>query len=434
MPKNHIGFWVLLPIVLSTQLGSGAFFIPTLMSEFGVVGLMSWLYTGMGAVILAIMFALLCSEIPQTGGPHVYIHRAFGHKVGIFSAWSYWVISWFSSSVLLFLISGAINQVFPLSGFESLLIEISVLLIVMYINLFGIKFSGIQSAIFTFLKLFPLVIVCIFGWFFIDFNHYFNTVDVSSFKDFVNYVKSSDNLLGANSYRNFTLASMATLWAFVGVESATTPAENVRNIKKTIMRALFIGEVLVVSVYLISCFVIYGILGQDALLTSTSPYIDVLRVIFSIDSGLLNMLLPLLIVPVCFSSLNTWTLVSGQIAFGAAKSGLLPKVFASTNKHDAPKIAVILSTLPLIPFLVIARNDAFAKKISQFVDFSCGLFFIIYLVSALAFIKIFRKQHLIIGLLSILFCSWIVFSIGIEVVLYSLLIPLTGIFVYRKVR
>jgi amino acid transporter len=126
-------------------------------------------------------------------------------------------------------------------------------------------------------------------------------------------------------------------------------------------------------------------------------------------------------------------LVSGQIAFGAAKGNLFPKIFADTNKHGAPRMAIMLSTLPQIPFLIFSRNESFLQKISQFVDFSCALFFIIYLISAFAFIKIFKKQYLLIGVLSVLFCLWIFMNISIYTFSYSMLIPLSGIFVYRRI-
>lgn len=469
MRKQTIGFWVLLPLILSAQLGSGAFFIPSLIAPFGFAGLLSWIYTGAGAIVIAIMFALLCSEIPQTGGPHVYIQRAFGNRVGFFSAWSYWVVSWLSSTVLLFLISASLNQVFCLSSFESLAIEVSILLVVMFINLFGIRFTGVQNAILTALKLSPIFIVCICGWFFINYDNFFKSNyfvgnDINSFGEFMFFIFSnissifdgksgflssissevssslSGSSLGTNSsfssdvsydefYKFFTLASISTLWAFVGIETATTPAENIKNVRKVILRSLIIGESLVCLIYFVSCFVIYGILGQDALSASASPYVNVLQIIFGLKNATF---LPFLIMPVGIASLNTWTLVSGQIAFGAAKSELFPKFFSKTNRYGAPKLGIILSCVPQIPFLILARKDGFLEKITKFADFSSGFFFIIYFLSAMAFIKIFGKKYIFIGITSILFCLWIIFNLGITSIIYSLLLPLTGLFFYGK--
>ncbi|UFX98344.1 APC family permease [Candidatus Gromoviella agglomerans] len=407
--NRKIGFWALLPIVLSSQLGSGSFFIPSVIAKFGLFGLFSWFYTGLGSIILAIMFGILCVKFPQNGGPHVYIVEAFGKVVGFFSAWSYWVISWLSSCVLLFLVTGSLENIFNFSNFDEFLIQVSILLCITITNLFGVHTSSIQNTVLSFMKFFPIVLVCTLGWFYVDFE---------------NYVVKNNDCSGV--LESFSGGAIATLWAFLGVESGTTPAGEVKDVKKDVFRALVIGQILVCMIYFVSCFVLYGVFGSE-LQNLPTPYVSLLNLIFNMSDNLAKWI-PFLIVPVCVTSFNTWTIVSGQIALGASESNLFPRMFGIRNRYGAPYFAIIMSNLAQIPFLYVASDKVFLSRVTALADFSSSAFFVIYFVCVLAFIKIFRAKYLIVSLLSIMFCMWIFFVVGWKILLQVMVIPLTGVF------
>ena len=42
------------------------------------MSLTGWVLTGVGAMLLAFVFAGLARAYPRTGGPYAYVHRAFG--------------------------------------------------------------------------------------------------------------------------------------------------------------------------------------------------------------------------------------------------------------------------------------------------------------------------------------------------------------------
>jgi len=51
-------------------------------------------FTGIGAMLLALVFANLGRAYPRTGGPYHYARRAFGDFVGFQTAWAYWIAAW----------------------------------------------------------------------------------------------------------------------------------------------------------------------------------------------------------------------------------------------------------------------------------------------------------------------------------------------------
>ena len=99
--QHKIGFWSVLSIVIGSQIGAGIFMNPAILAPYGYVGLAGWAITGGAALCLAIMFSLLCSRFPKTGGPHVYVQSAFGSHVAFFVGWAYWLVSWVSTTVVI---------------------------------------------------------------------------------------------------------------------------------------------------------------------------------------------------------------------------------------------------------------------------------------------------------------------------------------------
>ena len=97
---KKIGFWTVLSIVFGSQIGSGIFILPSTLASYGNFGLYGWCSAGLGAILLAIVFAELCSRFPKTGGPYAYVKIAFGTKSGFFVGWAYWLVSWVSNTVL----------------------------------------------------------------------------------------------------------------------------------------------------------------------------------------------------------------------------------------------------------------------------------------------------------------------------------------------
>ncbi len=417
LPQRKMGFWSLTSLVAGSQIGSGIFLLPASLAIYGTAGLTSWFITAIGAMLLALVFARLSAKIPKTGGPHTFIESAFGRKAGFFSAWTYWVISWMSTPMVIISI---VSYLTPLFGnFEpmtSLFIEIAILLSVTLLNLKGCTTAGRAEFIFTTLKLFPLLIVPLGGIFFINMDHFtpFNPTENSIFS-------------------TINAAALLTLWGFIGVESATTPAESVLNAKKTIPRALIIGTLIVSIVYILSSFVIMGIIPPALLSQSKAPFADAAAIIFG---GSWHLFISVAASVVCLGTLNAWVLTSGQIALGAAEDGHLPSFFKRKNKNGAPYYGLLISSLGIIPILIFTLNENLISQINMIIDISVTAFLFVYALSVLSYLKLFwRKEHsqrintlgIVIGVASLIFCAWALWASGIKMVGLALLIPLSGL-------
>ncbi len=412
--QRKMGFWAVTSLVAGSQIGTGIFLLPASLAPFGAAGLSSWLITGLGALALALVFARLCARIPKTGGPHTFIEKAFGPSAGYFSAWTYWVISWLSTPMVVIAVITYLSPIFgEFHPAARLFLQLAVLLSITGLNLLGVRSAGKMEFVFTLLKLLPLLLVPAAGLFFMKKAH------------FVPFNPTPDSTIGV-----MNAAALLTLWGFIGVESATTPAESVDNPQKTIPRALMMGTLLVAIVYIFSSTVIMGVVPPEALAASKAPFADAAQIIFG---GNWYILISLAASIVCLGTLNAWVLTSGQIALGAAADGHLPKWFGKVNKRGAPQWGIVASSLGIIPVLILTMNQGLVSQINLMIDVSVTAFLFIYALSAMSYLKLFWKNNpggILLGILALSFCGWALYSSGIKMVALASLIALAGLPLY----
>lgn len=424
--QKKMGFWSVTSLVAGSQIGSGIFLLPASLALFGSMGLISWFITGTGALLLALVFARLCAEIPKTGGPHAYIEAAFGKKIGFYAAWTYWVISWMSTPIVVVSVVGYLTPIWgDLGPTLTLILEISILLLITALNLLGVSIAGRAEFVFTVLKLLPLLLVPVAGLFLIKLEHFIPL-----------------NPTGNSNLHTLNAAALLTLWGFIGVESATAPAGSVQNARKTIPRAIITGTLIVAFVYVMSSFVIMGVMKPEDLSQSKAPFADAASLIFG---GNWYLIISIAASIVCLGTLNAWVLTSGQIALGAANDGHLPKFFSIKNKRGAPIIGLIISSLSMIPILILTLDPDLIAQVNKIIDVSVTAFLFIYILAVLSYLKLFWKKtkqtksnllqvleirSILIAGGALLFCSWALWSSGIKIVGFALFIPLLGFPVY----
>lgn len=417
--SNKIGFWPVFALVMGSQIGSGVFMSPANLAPFGAISLLGWAISGAGAIMLALVFANLCSRFPRTGGPHVYVEETFGRFFGFFTGWTYWVVSWVSSIAV---ITASIGYLSPILGQHSplfhLSLEILLLLLITGVNLRGVKVAGIVEFFLTNLKLIPLLIVPIIALFFFDTNNFFTSETVSqlSLPKALNYV------------------TLLTLWGFIGLESATTPAGSIENPGKTIPRAVILGTLCVLVIYALNSVAIMGVVPGEMLSQSKAPYGEAALHMFG---GSWHLLIALIASIVCIGTLNAWVLTSGQIALGLAQDGLMPSFFAKRNRFGAPYGSLIVCCMGILPLLILTHSDNLAQKINVIVDISVTSFLFVYGICSLAYLRVLYTQKTqaslwqwTYGVLALFFCLWIILSTNWNTLLVASLFTITGIPIY----
>lgn len=426
--SNKIGFWAVFAIVTGSQIGSGVFTLPSCLAPYGIFGLFGCLLAGLGAMALCIVFASLCARLPHTGGPHVYVQHVFGPKLAFFTGWTYWIISWISTTVVIVTSVGYLspflsglfggNIIFINNSQEIyLLLEIALLFLIILLNLKGIKVAGNAEFVLTILKFIPLIILPVIAL------CYFNKHNFIIDEEVVNL--SNANMLGK--------VTLFALWGFIGLETATTPADSVINPSVTIPRAIIFGTLSVALLYILNFVGIVGLIPGSKLMYSSAPYVDAAQYMFK---GNWHLLISIIASVVCVGTLNAWVLTSGQIALGLSQDGLMPKFFGVKNKADAPVFGIIVSCAGILPLLVLTYSKSFSQQIAMIIDISVVAFLFVYFICVLSFLKLLIKEKnrsiwiYLVAIVAFLFCGWVIFETPVKTLLLSSLFTVSGVPMY----
>ena len=418
--SKKMGFWAVFSIVFGSQIGSGIFILPSTLGGYGKFGLFGWCTAGLGAILLAMVFAELCSRFPKTGGPYAYVKTVFGTIPGFFVGWAYWLVSWVSNTVL---VISSISYLMPLIGgatpLQCLFYELILLSVIILINCRGVEFSGTTELFLSIIKLATFVIVpCLL----------FPKFDASN-------IAISEQYANLSSVKLLDFVTIFCFWGFIGVECATTPAESVENPSKTIPLAIVSGTFCVAVIYLLNTTAVMGVIPNNVLAASSAPFVDGIEVAVGKNTSLLMSVIASV---VCIGTLNAWVLTSAQISFGLAKDGFMPEIFAAKNKNGAPRNSVLFCCLGMIPILILTMDESLAAQISNIIDFSVKTFVIVYLICCLALLKLLIKERKIvktaITVIASAFCILLLAESSVKSLLISSLFFISGLFMFPFVK
>jgi basic amino acid/polyamine antiporter, APA family len=262
MKTKKLSFPLLISLVIGNMIGTGIYVLPAALAKYGTISLLSWVYTSIGAIMLALTFARLSKRFPQTGGPYVYCREAFGKLAGFIVSYTYWAgnlvsiagIAVSSVGYLGFLIPALNGNTHTYDPNLALIIEIGFVWAFTLINLIGLHTAGVFQLVLTIIKIAPLLLITLVG-----FGH----IHLANLMQFTNGQEST--------FISMSGAAALTFWAFLGLESATIPAENT-NGSRDIFNATVYGTILTCIIYIASTFVLMGMISTTELQNSPFPF------------------------------------------------------------------------------------------------------------------------------------------------------------------
>ncbi len=343
--SNKVGVVPAMMMVAGNIMGSGVFMLPANLAAQGGIVIFGWLVTIIGAVALALVYAKMSSIDSSAGGSYAYTRRAFGPYLGYQVNLLYWLAAWVGNIAMVVVGVGYLTFFFPSLKEPAVLTAacIVVLWLFVFINILGPKIMTRVQAVTTILALIPILGVAIIGWFWFSGSTYMSAWNVQNESVFT-AIQSTLNI---------------TLWSFIGVETAAVSAAVVKNPKKNVPIATVGGVLLAAVAYVLSTTVIMGMIPNDALQHSASPYADAVRVALGERAGELVALFAAL---GCLGSLGGWTLVAGQTAKAAADDKLFPPVFAKVNKDGTPVIGLIIVGVLMTIFQLTTISPEASKQ------------------------------------------------------------------------
>ena len=416
-----IGFWRGWSIAVGCAIGSGIFMMPTLLAPYGLLGFGGWLIAGSGSILVALTMARLVKRIPRTGGPYVYVNEGLGSFAGFIIAWTYWVACVSAIAGISIAFVGYLGFFLPQiasSQIYALLASLMLIWIIVFLNIRSLENSSKFQLISTLLKLVPLMLIVLLGA---------SNFDTSNLPE----------LNPTNLHPISLIATVTTLvmWSFIGIETATVPADNVINPQETIPKVLIASVITILILYILVSVAIAALVPASELLDSSAPFALAASKILGVTGGAIISIGALIST---LGSLNANTLTAGNLSLAAARDGLLPSKFVILTKNGTPIFTYLLTGVFVSILLMLNYTKGMVNAFVFMAMLSTLSTLIAYAFCAIAEFKFAkadakstqRNNALLLSCVTFLYAFFAIWGAGIEMIIYSLILILIGTPIY----
>jgi len=438
--RREMGLWTATAMVVGNMIGSGVFLLPAALAGVAIVYgssiLLAWVITGVGAMLLAGVFATMGGRYPKMGGPYAYARRAFGDFVGFQTAWGYWIAAWVGNAAIATAFVGYTTVLWPSLSDSNLAmagLAVGAIWLLTVVNAFGVRQGGWVQVATTILKFVPLAVIGVIGLFSLVGDHFTPFLVASG----------SVSRQGLTLLEGITAAIGLTLWAFIGLESATVPAEEVKDPKRTIPRATYLGTAVTTLIYIVATVAVMGIIPLAALSGSNAPFADAAT---SLWGGTWGKWVALVGMISAFGALNGWTLLTARISLAASEDGLFPKVFGRVHgTRRTPIVGLVIAAALVTGLVFMNYNESLVNQFTFMLLLATLTTVVPYAFAAAAEIALMIKEperfagrkllrDTAVAILGFGYAVWAMYATGSEAIAKGYILLMLGIPLYLYLR
>ena len=356
--------WELVASVVNAIIGAGIFGLPS--KAFALAGpysLLSFLVCAVAGSLIVLCFAEVASRFTDTGGPYLYAREAFGATVGFEVGWLTWLARLTSFSANANLMAAYLAYFLPslASGWSRILLLTATVVVLVALNLIGIRDVTNTINIFAVAKLVPLAIFVSWGLLSLDWGRFaFHAVP---------------------PFRTFSTSVLLLVYAFTGFEMAVIPGGEMKDPRRDMPRALLIGMAVVAVTYILIQVVCIGTL--PGLGTSERPLADAAARFIGRPGAVL------ITIGILFSlagNLNTILLSASRMLFAMGERRELPGFLAAIQPRFRTPHWSILCTGMLMLTLTLSSGFVVLLTLSTISRLTA------YLFTCAALIRLRRLQ------------------------------------------
>lgn len=401
-------------------MGSGILMLPVALAYYGTFGLFGWALTSLGAIFLGLVFASLSHRFTKSGGPYVYAREVFGRFFGFEVAWTYWLANIISNLAVVIAFVSYLSAAYPVLK-EHPLYAFGVGLIALWvsvaINLISLKLFARMQVLVTVAKVLPLIVLSVVGIFYVDWsNLYPFTLP-----------------MGITPWQAILATMSLSIFSFIGIESATIPSEHIEHPKKIVAQATVVGTLISAVIYIWIAMVIMGILGTGKLSMSQAPFADAVGSMFGSGSA---RVIALMAAFSCFSTLNGWILLQGQIPLAVARDNLFPKIFGYQSSQGTPVAALLISASFMSLLLFLNYSASLIDQFALIIHLTSFSILLPYLFSGLADLVLLWREgrkaqfswgSILVAVVAILYAGVAICGVGFQSFLMGVGLVVIGV-------
>ena len=343
---RQLGLLSATAVLIGSTIGSGIFRSPAGIAAKvpGALPLLSvWVAGGFFALCGALTLAEIAGAFPQTGGVYVFLREAWGRGTAFLFGWAELVVIRAASygaisttfAEYFFRVLGYDPSVAPTSTYVHWVAAVAIA-ITATLNILGLRWGSLVQNLTTAAKygglLFIIVLALAIGL-------------PQSGGHFTPLLPEGSFHLGA-----FGLALVSVLWAYDGWEDVTFVAGEVRDPRRVMPRAIIMGTLSVVSIYLLANVAYLSVLDVQGIAHSKLVAAEVAqRLIGPVGVVFVSVTVMLS----TFGTLNGSILTSPRIFFAMADDRLLFSAFGRVHpRYRTPSRAIVLSACLGVVFVL----------------------------------------------------------------------------------
>lgn len=366
-------------IVVGTVIGSGIFLTPAEIARhvggygFGVI-LAVWVLGGLLSLAGALAYAELGAMFPRSGGQYVFMREAYGPLWGFLFGWmEFWVARSGSIAVLAVAFAKGAAVFTHTDEWGIRWIGFLAVVVLTFINYFGVRTGGTVQVIFTGTKVAALgaLVVCAFA---LPGGKSVNLLPLFE-------GAGSSGALSAG----IGAAMVAVLWSYDGWTNGATVSEEMQHPQRNVPRALLGGTLSIMLIYLAANTAYHYLLPMGLISRSEVVAADAAEIFYP---GIGKGLLAAAVMVSTFGAANGLLLTGPRIFFAMARDGVFFRDLANLHpRFHTPDRAILFqglwaAALVLIPFRQWANDwlgwnmaGELYEQLFTFVIFASWLFY-----------------------------------------------------------
>jgi APA family basic amino acid/polyamine antiporter len=331
--KREIGLPQATALVVGSIIGASIFVQPSEISGLvpSAIGIITvWFAAGLLSLIGALVCAELASIFTQTGGVYVYLKEAFSPMIGFLWGWAlFWIIHTGIIAAIAVICGRYLAYFVPVGDVGVRALAVTVILLLSVVNYIGVKQGSTLQTLFTLGKVIAIVVMVLVG-----------------------FVFGSGTSAGGGStsvgsspvgVTQLFSALIAGLFAFGGWNMVTYAAEETKDPRRTIPRALLVGMVVVCVSYIALNAVYLYVLPLETVASSTRIAADAADAVLGSGGG---SFMSMLVVFSTFGALSGIILAGPRVYFAMARDGLTFGWLGNMHpKYRTPHLSIALQAL-----------------------------------------------------------------------------------------
>ena len=348
-PVRQLSLKHSLAIIIGTVIGSGVFIqLPIVQQATGSPGLaiIAWIVGGLIWLPQLFILAEMGTAYPQQGFGYLYLRKAGSPGLAFIYVWTvFWTSDTPSITILAIAAVAALDVFFPVlsDSYYTKLIASIIIVLLAWVHIKSVSQGGKLQIVLTVVKLLPLLILSVLGFFFLDSSNLFLTSTMASDKSI---------------FVLLTAGVAATVWSYAGFPNILYMAGEIKNPGKTLPQALM-GSLFVVTVVYVLVAAATGALVPHADLIGISggfanPF-KYLPWFAGIAAGFLAI--------AAFTSMvgatNACIMVQPRIEYAIARDGLFFPVFGKLHpRFGTPANSILIQSGLAILMIFIGGIEA----------------------------------------------------------------------------